>query len=98
MAVGQSISGLSMGLYSFDVSSQGLTNRAFSDVRADGATYCYERFLEGQSAGGMPLRRPNGVVLMSMTDNATLKVELAAGTACGASPRSISSNATTFER
>ena len=98
MAVGNSINGMSMGLYSFNVASQGSTNRAFSEVRADGNTYCYDNFLQGQSTGGMPLGRPNGVVLLSMPIDTMLKMELVAGSTCAAANRVITANATTFER
>ena len=98
MAVGNSISGMSMGLYSFNVQAQGLINRAFVEVRADGNTYCYDGFLPGQSAGGMPLGRPNGVVLLSMPSDTMLKMELVAGSSCVATSRLFTTNATTFER
>ncbi len=98
MAIGSSIAGMNMGLYSYSVAGQGSTNRAFRDVRADGTTYCYDNFLQGQSTGGMPLGRANGVVLMSMPSETTLKVELGAGSSCAASSRVLTTNATTFER
>ena len=98
IAAGQSVSGLSMGNYSFNVASQGLTNRAFSEVRADGNTYCYDNFLQGQSTGGMPLGRPNGVVLLSLPTDTLLKMELVPGGSCGASNLALTVNATTFER
>jgi hypothetical protein len=98
MAVGQSVSGLSMGVYSFNVAPQGVTNRAFRDVRADGVSYCYDNFLQGQSAGGMPLGRPNGIVLLSMVNDTTLKMELIPGGSCAGASRVVTANATTFER
>jgi hypothetical protein len=98
MAVGSSVKGMGMGLYSFGVAGKGSINRAFSDVRADGTTYCYENFLQGQSTGGLPLGRPNGVVLLSLPADGTLKIELVARASCAATPRVFTSNATTFER
>ena len=98
MAVGNSINGMSMGLYSFNVAAQGSINRAFSQVRADGNTYCYENFLRGQSTGGMPLGNPNGAVLLSMPSDTMLKMELIAGSSCAATNRVFTANATPFER
>jgi hypothetical protein len=98
MAVGSSIAGLSQGLYSFAVETQGSTNRAFRDIHADGTTYCYDRFLQGQSTGGLPLGRPNGVILIAMPTDATLMVELAGGSSCAAAARAFTAGATLFER
>jgi hypothetical protein len=98
MAIGSSVRGLSMGLYSFGVAAQGSVNRAFSDVRTDGSTYCYDNFLQGQSIGGLPLSRPNGIVLLSLPSDASLRIELVAGAPCASAPRVFSTNATTFER
>jgi hypothetical protein len=98
MAVGNSISGLGMGLYSFDPDVDGFTNRAFQNVRADGNVYCYERFRQGQSTGGLPLGKPNGVVLLSMPTSDTLMVELASGSSCAAATRAFTAKATSFER
>ena len=98
MAIGTTVSGVSMGLYSFPGAGQGIVNRAFRDVRADGNTYCYERFLRGQSTGGLPLGQPNGVLLISMPSDTTLKMELAPGTSCTAGSRASTASATMFER
>jgi hypothetical protein len=97
MAIGSSVSGVTMGLYSFAVQTQGLVNRAFREVKADSRTYCYENFLSGQSAGGLPLSRPTGVILLALQADGLLKVELAAATSCASTPL-LSANAATFER
>jgi len=98
MAVGGSVNGVGMGLYSFAVEGQGLINRVFRDVRADGNTYCYDRFLQGQSAGGMPLGRMSGVLLLTMPSDTTLKAQLVAGSSCAAATRVFTAAATNFER
>ena len=98
MAVGTSIRGMSMGLYSFPLSAGGVINRAFREVTPDGRTYCYENFLRGQSTGGLPLGNPNGIVLLSMPTDTTLGVEFLAGGSCAGASRSLTANATQFER
>lgn len=99
MAIGNSVKGVNMGLYSFNVATEGSTNRDFSEVKADGTTYCYDSFVQGQSAGGMPLGRPSGILLLAMPSDTTLKVEAVAGSSCDAvANRTLSESATTFER
>lgn len=98
MAIGTSVAGVTMGLYSFTPETQGLRNRAFRDVRSDGNTYCYDGFLQGQTAGGLPLSRPNGVVLVSLPTATTLRMQLVAGTSCASANPVMTSAATTFER
>jgi len=87
-----------MGLYSFTVEAQGSINRAFSAVRADGTVYCYDRFLRGQSAGGMPLSQPAGMLLLSMSSDRTLRVEQTAGSSCATASRTFTAAAAPFER
>lgn len=98
IAMGSSVSGINMGLYSFTPEAQGLVNRPFRSVVPDGNVYCFDRFARGQSTGGLPLAQANGVLLMSMPSDSSLKVELAAGTSCAAANRALTANATTFER
>lgn len=98
MAIGASVQGLSAGLYSFDAVGQGATNRAFRDVKADGTVYCYDSFTTGQSTGGLPLTRPGGVILLSMPDASSLRVQFESASSCASAPRAITSSATTFER
>jgi hypothetical protein len=97
IAAGTSIAGLPMGLYSFPLEGTGLVNRAFADVIADGRTYCYDRFLLGQSIGGLPLSRPSGVLLMTMPSASSLRVQFVPGGACGSSPMAATAG-TVFER
>ncbi|MEO8681788.1 MAG: hypothetical protein ABI665_22270 [Vicinamibacterales bacterium] len=98
IAMGSSVRGISMGLYSFTPETQGVINRAFRSVVPDGSVYCYDRFTRGQSTGGLPLGQPNGVLLMAMPTDTTLRVELIAGSACASANRVMSGNATAFER
>jgi hypothetical protein len=98
LAVGTSIAGMAMGVYSFGAGTQGTINRAFRDVRADGTTYCYDNFLAGQSVGGLPLGRVTGVLLLALLNDATLRVELVPGASCSSASRSFTSGATVYER
>jgi len=98
-AIGNSIKGLNMGLSSFTPQSAGRINRAFSAVKADGAIYCYDNFLSGQTPGGMPQGRPNGIILLTMPNDLTLKIELQSGARCDANAAyALTANATAFER
>ena len=97
MAIGTSVSGVSMGLYSFAPQSQGTVNRAFRDITADGRTYCYENFLSGQSTGGLPLTRPPGGLLFTMPTSVSLRVERSPAGSCAAAG-AMTSNAASFER
>jgi hypothetical protein len=98
MAIGTSVVGVTMGLYSFTPETQGGVNRRFADVKADGSTYCYDRFLQGQTSGGLPLGRPNGVLLLSLPSDTTLRMQLVSGTSCVSANPVMTSAATTFER
>lgn len=99
MAVGTSISGMNMGLYSYAVQDRGLINRDFSAVKPDGNVYCFDNFNRDRTPGGLPLGQPNGVLLMAMPDEKTLTVELVAGSSCASlSSVALSANATTFVR
>jgi hypothetical protein len=99
MAIGNSVKGMAMGLYSFTPQSAGKINRDFSDVKADGNIYCYDNFLQGQSTGGMPLARANGILLMSLTSETNLKLEFVNGGKCNANAKyEFTANATVFER
>lgn len=97
-AIGTSVAGLSMGLYAFTPASSGSANRDFAMVIPDGRTYCYDAFLGGQSPGGMPLTKPNGLILMSMPTQTTLRVEFVAGSTCGSGPWTMTPAATEFVR
>ena len=84
-SVGNSIPGLAMGLYSFVPRTAGRVNRNFGDVSADGSVFCYESFLSGQTAGGVGLGNPRGIVLIRLPTPTTLQVERQGndGTLCG---------------
>jgi hypothetical protein len=99
MSAGASITGMKLGLYTFKPESSGLTNRDFNAITPDGNTYCYDGFINGQSAGGLPVGKPSGVLLMTMPDAKTLKVELVSGSTCAAlTSKTLSAGATTFVR
>lgn len=99
MAAGTSIQGMKLGLYSHKVEQSGLDNRDFGAIKPDGNVYCIDGFMQGQSAGGVPIGKPGGILLLAMPDDTHLTVELAAGSSCGAATsRTFSAGATKFER
>jgi hypothetical protein len=98
MAIGNSAKGMNMGLYSFRVEQEGLINRDFDQVKADGKIYCYDSFLPGQSAGGWPLGKSDGILLLSWPDTVTLMVEWIAGGGTAMVRVAFTANATTFKR
>ena len=99
MAAGTSIQGMKLGLYAHNVEQSGLDNRDFSAIKSDGKVYCIDSYIQGQSAGGLPISKPGGILLLAMPDDTSLTVELAVGSSCGAvSKRAFSAGATRFER
>jgi len=99
LAIGTSIPGMGMGLYAFKPEPAGTINRDFAEVKAGGATYCYENFLTGQSAGGLPLARAAGALLIALPTAITLEIEFLPGASCAqAMAREPSAEAATFER
>lgn len=97
ISMGTSVRGMQMGLYTFTPRTSGLNNRDFSEVRSDGAVYCYEGFALGRTASQLNLSTVAGVLLMTMPDPTTLKVELQPGKSCGAG-RTMTESASVFER
>jgi hypothetical protein len=65
---GTSVAGIVDRTYPFTPTSSGLVNRDFDQVTADGNLYCYDGFPTG---GGPGL----GIVLLSMPDATTLRIE-----------------------
>lgn len=99
MSIGTSIQGANPGLYAFTPERDGLINRDFGDVRADGAIFCYENFLQTPAAGGMPVTNFEGIILMSMPTDLTLTMEAVAGGSCrDGTAWAFTENATSFER
>lgn len=99
LAVGTSVAGMAMGLYSYRVEAAGLTNRDSAAIGPDGNIHCIDGFVSGRSPGSMPLATPPGVLLLAMPSNETLTVELRAASSCSAlGTRAFSARATTFER
>jgi hypothetical protein len=98
MSIGNSIAGIEIGEYAFTAKAEGLINRDFSQVTADGKIYCYDNFLSG-SPTTMPLKRPNGILLLTMPTPTSLKIELRSEKACAAvSDWLITNTATEFVR
>lgn len=99
MAIGTSVPGMNMGLYSYRVESAGLTNRDFSAIHADGSIHCIDSFVAGRSPGALPLTSPGGALLLALPTAETLALELRAGASCGSLvSREFSGRAVTFQR
>lgn len=99
LAIGTSVPGMPMGLYSYRVEAAGLTNRDFTAIHADGNIHCIDSFVPGRSPGSIPLATPSGALLLAMPTMETLTLELQPGSSCGAvASRAFSARATTFQR
>jgi hypothetical protein len=82
-SVGDSISSLSTGTYSFTPTFSSYVNRDFDEVTADGQIYCYNTSTK--------------VILVQLLTNTTLRIESQELGSCGSGPWSFS-NYTDFER
>ena len=98
MSLGSSVKGAKQGLYSYIPATQGVVNRDFKEIQADGRVYCIENFKPGQTTGGLPLTTPVSVLLLSMPDYSSLKLEMVNVSSCAASNFKLSSAATLFVR
>lgn len=99
MSAGSSIVGMAMGLYTYATQPSGLINRDFADMVSDGSVYCIGSFAQGQSAGGLPVSKPNGILILTLPTATTLKLELISAANCQVSGNWTFSNAaTTMER
>ncbi|MBI4789656.1 MAG: hypothetical protein HY782_21715 [Chloroflexi bacterium] len=100
-SVGTSVKGLRVGVYGFHPQPAGQINRDFGQVKADGSIYCYDTFRVDRTAGGIPLGRPNGILLLTMPTTTTLRIEkqgTATSTCASTTPWIFTDAATTFER
>lgn len=99
IVAGNSIAGLPMGIYSFDLKTEGIVNRDFDQIASIGKTYCFERFRSGQSEGGLPLGRADGAIMLTLPTAVTMRIEYVPGGTCDAAAAFVfGPNATTFER
>lgn len=98
MSLGSSVQGAKQGLYSYTPTTQGVVNRDFKDIQADGQIYCIENFKVGQTTGGLPLSNPASILLLWMPDYSSLKLEMVNVSSCAASNLKLTSNATLFVR
>jgi len=98
---GSRIPGVKMGLYSFVPRDAGDINRRFRDVTADGKIYCYDGWISGRTTGLLPLWQLDGVLLVGLDDERTLRIEKQgeAGSTCESlRPWRFTTNSVTFER
>jgi hypothetical protein len=82
ISVGTSVSGLGPGFWAFNPVGSGTHNRNFSQVTADGQTYCFDSFLD-------PLNQPlitGFCVLIKMPTASSLRIEKINAANCGAGP------------
>ncbi|MEK6543232.1 MAG: hypothetical protein AABZ44_02190, partial [Elusimicrobiota bacterium] len=89
-SVGNAISSLTAGVYTFSPVGSGLVNRDFKLVKADGNVYCYDSFSSGNGAGK--------IVLIKLVDSTTLRIEGQSAANCGAGPWAFSASYTEFTR
>lgn len=83
LAIGNSVPGLPMGLYSYQPGPEPLRNPALSRIRP-GAAYCIDSFTS-QSASDVPLARaPAGALLLHLPDALSLQLQWVAGAGCAA--------------
>lgn len=97
ISVGNSLPNTGSIWYIFTpVSGAGVVNREWSEVTADGNTYCYEDFYDpiGQSIG----LASAPVFILKMLSSTTLRFEKQSTVGCGAGPWSFTSNAVDFQR
>jgi hypothetical protein len=94
-----------MGTYSFEPAALEALDRKvnvpFDKVTPDGGIYCYERFIAGRTAGGLPTGRMDGVLLLSLAADSTLMVEKQGDTASACEsirPWQFTGSATRYER
>jgi hypothetical protein len=97
VSMGSSVKGMRLGVYTFTPRASGTVDRDFADVRPDGQTYCYERFVGGQTRSGLNLGATDGALLITMPTATTLRVELKRGAACANAP-AMGPEAFSFER
>ncbi|MCL4418345.1 MAG: hypothetical protein M1365_16955, partial [Actinobacteria bacterium] len=80
------------GGYLFDPKQQGLVNRDFKDITADGKAYCFEpSSLTGTY--NYPFR-----IILQMPSKTKLKIEGQKAQGCGSGPWNFSADASEFER
>lgn len=94
ISVGTSLPNWSTNWYIFVPAGAGQVNRDFSQVTADGLTYCYDTFLD-------PFEQPaagSGIFILKLTSPTTLRLEHQAAANCGAGSWAFTANAVDFQR
>lgn len=84
---------LGSGTYYFTVMNSGLVNRDFSDISADGNTYCYESLTDRFDQA-----YANTIFLVQMNSSTKLKIEKKSESSCSSGPWSLGSSAISFDR
>ncbi|MBM3735840.1 MAG: hypothetical protein FJW39_08650 [Acidobacteria bacterium] len=105
ISTGTSIPGLRPGVYRVRPATTGNRNRDFSAITAGAGVFCYDDFgppmIRQTTAGGIPVGVPEGVLLIEMTSEESLRIELAGGrgaTCASIGEWTLSGRAVTFER
>jgi hypothetical protein len=99
LMLGTSLKGVKLSLYTYTPSAVGQVNRRARDIRPDGGIYCIEGFPSGRTSGRMPTERLDGVLLLTLPTETTLRAEVQFGRTCdGARPWSFTENAVLYER
>jgi hypothetical protein len=99
ISVGSAFPQMKMGLYSFSPAKEGFINRDFSAVTTDGNIYCYDHFTDGRSKGSLPLTPLTGILLASLIDEHTLRMEYQQDkSSCASESLAFTDGAVIFER
>ena len=91
-SIGVSIPHQQSGKYVFIPRDEGLVNRRFSDITANGLIYCYE-------LGGQTNPEPAfNAIVMQLADETTLHIEKWPVARCGTGPWRFGSEGVDFKR
>jgi hypothetical protein len=97
--LGTSLNGVKLGLYTFSPAATGSINRQPRDITPDGNIYCSENFLSGRTAGKMPTERLNGILLLELRTEMTLRAEAQSADTCNSAlPWLFTRKAVSYQR
>ncbi len=83
--------GIPTGAYSFTPKAEGQANRDFSQVTADGKTYCYDTINANN-------RGASKTMLLTMPSAEKLRIAILSGSTCGAGPWQMNNSFVEYER
>jgi hypothetical protein len=95
-SIGSALPGINSGVYFFDPQNSGLINRRFSDVTADGNTYCYTIGYPNFPFAGNTLI-PNASIILKLETGTTLSLEKR-NCDCSCTPYVFGANKVSYSR